>query len=355
MSDRDVIVIGGGISGLAVADGLIRAGLTVTVLEARARVGGRMSSQPVAGGYVDLGATWFWPGEQRIAFLVDRLGLATHRQWGEGDALISTHGETRRVAWQAPPAWRFSQGASGVPEALAAELPEGTVEVGADVQRIEPTEAGVVGHLGGRDVAARCAVVALPPSLAVATGLVPYDLLDPDLAAVASTIPVWMGHIVKAVAVYRDPFWRTAGLSGQASCGDGPLHEVHDMSGPNGQPAMLFGFGQSDPGRAITPADVTEQFGDLFGPAAATPIEVLIRDWRLEDRTTPLHAQPGQRYDLFGSPLLQRPAWEGRLYWTSTETAQEAAGHIEGALAAAERTVESIIEHLASKRIEPTA
>ena len=45
------------------------------------------------------------------------------------------------------------------------------------------------------------------------------------------------------------------------------------------------------------------------------------------------------------------PPWSGRLLWSSSETADQSAGHIDGALAAAERTVESIT---ASNRIEPT-
>ncbi len=267
------------------------------------------------------------------------------------------------MPWQAPPAWRFSNGASAVPDALAGRLPEGVVQLGCPVERIERTADGVEVHLSDRVVSARHAVVALPPSLAVAAGLVARDDLDPDLAAVASTIPVWMGATVKAVAVYGEPFWRTAGLSGQASCAEGPLHEIHDMSGPEGHPAMLFGFGQSGPGRAdLTPSVVTDQLTALFGPHAAAPVDVMIRDWRRAPRTTPLSGQPSQRYDLFGSPVLQRPTWGGRLYWTSTETSTDAPGHIEGALAAAERTVQSITAnptanttgHITSNRIEPT-
>jgi monoamine oxidase len=47
-----------------------------------------------------------------------------------------------------------------------------------------------------------------------------------------------------------------------------------------------------------------------------------------------------------GSPVLQQPAWDGQLYWTSTETASIAPGHIEGALEAAERTVAAIVQTL---------
>jgi len=347
MKDFDVVVVGGGISGLVVADGLIEAGLTVKVFEARAEVGGRMATVAVPGGHADLGATWFWPGERRIAALVDRLELATHQQWSTGDALVSAHGQLRRVSWGAAPAWRFSEGAATVPAALADQLPTGTVATGCVVQRIESTDTGVLVHLGDTRVSARCAVVALPPSLALGAGLIPDEALDPDLAMVASTIPVWMGATAKAVAVYPNAFWRTAGLSGLATATDGPLHEIHDMSGPNGQPAMLFGFGQAGPGRSeITQAAITDQLTGLFGPEAATPLEILIRDWQLEEHTTSPHHRASQRYDLFSSPLLQRPAWAGRLYWASTETSSEAPGHIEGALTAAERTIHAIAWHL---------
>jgi len=48
-------------------------------------------------------------------------------------------------------------------------------------------------------------------------------------------------------------------------------------------------------------------------------------------------------YGMFGHPVYQRPALEGRLHWSWTETAQAFAGHIEGALAAAERTSTAIL------------
>jgi len=60
------------------------------------------------------------------------------------------------------------------------------------------------------------------------------------------------------------------------------------MSGPNGDPAHLFGFGQA---RADEPALDTDTFIDrlarLFGAWAAEPRDVLIRDWRFEGSMTP--------------------------------------------------------------------
>ena len=44
----------------------------------------------------------------------------------------------------------------------------------------------------------------------------------------------------------------------------------------------------------------------------------------------------------YGHRWYQEPAADGRLHWASTETAPNAPGHIEGAIAAAERAVTAI-------------
>ncbi|WP_343870150.1 NAD(P)/FAD-dependent oxidoreductase, partial [Caenispirillum bisanense] len=57
-ADVDVAVIGAGTAGLAAATALREAGLTVTVLEARDRIGGRAVTAPLFGVPMDLGAAW---------------------------------------------------------------------------------------------------------------------------------------------------------------------------------------------------------------------------------------------------------------------------------------------------------
>ena len=86
--DTDVVVIGGGYSGLACARALAAAGRQVLVLEARDRVGGRCLNQtlPAPFGHyvVEGGAEFIGPGQTRMYELVQQLGLATHTAYTTG-------------------------------------------------------------------------------------------------------------------------------------------------------------------------------------------------------------------------------------------------------------------------------
>ncbi|UVF22129.1 FAD-dependent oxidoreductase [Microvirga terrae] len=61
-ADPDVAIVGAGSAGIAAARRLLAAGLTVTVLEARDRSGGRTVTRPFRGHPVDLGAHWLHAG-----------------------------------------------------------------------------------------------------------------------------------------------------------------------------------------------------------------------------------------------------------------------------------------------------
>lgn len=87
-STDSVIVIGAGIAGLAAASELKRKGLTVTVLEARGRTGGRINTSRVwADIPVDLGASWIHGTDGNpITDLASELGLETVvTDWESGE------------------------------------------------------------------------------------------------------------------------------------------------------------------------------------------------------------------------------------------------------------------------------
>jgi protoporphyrinogen oxidase len=77
MSDvRDVVVIGGGMAGLVAARECARVGLSVTVLEASAALGGALASHRVAGLTLDSGAESFAVRRNAVAEFIEGLGLS---------------------------------------------------------------------------------------------------------------------------------------------------------------------------------------------------------------------------------------------------------------------------------------
>ncbi|TCC36379.1 flavin monoamine oxidase family protein [Kribbella speibonae] len=347
VSAYDVAVVGAGIAGLVVADQLHARGLSVRVLEARPEVGGRAVSVEVPGGYVDLGASWIWPGEDRVLELVRRFGIDLFAQATAGDAMLDVHGSVERADGNPVnvPAYRFARGARILAEHLAAGLPAGTICLSERVTRIVSTgDAGpvVVETTTGR-LQCNQVVLALPPALATTTITFDPPLADP-VERVARTTAVWMGQVVKAVAVYERSFWRDAGLSGAAVSYRGPFREFHDHSGPPGGQAAIFGFADSREfdGEAEIADVFRRQLVQLFGPDADRPLRIVARDWSREPHTTPSAGlSPRATTATFGHPVFRSPA-NGPIHWASTETATQYAGHLEGAVRAGLRAADAI-------------
>ncbi|KAF2754444.1 amine oxidase [Pseudovirgaria hyperparasitica] len=97
----DIIIVGAGLSGLQSALSAQEAGLTVAVVEARDRLGGKVWSVPLASGrgVVDLGAAWVNDSMQkRVWRYTQMFGLDVVRQRLEGQAvMIAGEGEGGRV------------------------------------------------------------------------------------------------------------------------------------------------------------------------------------------------------------------------------------------------------------------
>lgn len=71
----DVIVVGGGLSGLSAARALRDAGHSTVVLEARDRVGGRTLNRKIGDGVFDMGGQFVSPDQKNVARLIKEFGL----------------------------------------------------------------------------------------------------------------------------------------------------------------------------------------------------------------------------------------------------------------------------------------
>ncbi|WP_285037722.1 NAD(P)/FAD-dependent oxidoreductase [Plantibacter sp. ME-Dv--P-095] len=111
--ERDVVIIGAGASGLTAATKLRAAGLSVAVLEARDRVGGRLWTNHIDGAMLELGGQWVSPDQTALLATLDELGLDTYSRYREGDSVYVNADGVRT---------RFTGDIFPVAESTAAEM-----------------------------------------------------------------------------------------------------------------------------------------------------------------------------------------------------------------------------------------
>jgi monoamine oxidase len=89
----DVVVIGGGLSGLSAALYLQKGGAKVVVLEARDRVGGRTCTQEVDGLPCDVGGAYVGPTQDRVLRIAKDLGIDTYCVNMKGKSVLNVEGK----------------------------------------------------------------------------------------------------------------------------------------------------------------------------------------------------------------------------------------------------------------------
>ena len=229
------------------------------------------------------------------------------------------------------------------------------VLLSAPVRKIAQTSSGVVVSGDGYSVFAQRVVVAIPPHLNLG---IDYE---PSLSAfdggmrdqLVQRTP--MGSVLKVQCLYAHPFWRNAGLAGQATSDTGPVKITFDNTPypddgtANVSPGVLIGFIEGADGRvwmqksaAERQAAVVASMVRYFGAEAANVTGYVEMLWPAERWTGGCYGAffPTGVWTSYGA-ALRAPV--GLVHWSGTETATTWAGYMDGAVQSGERAAAEVL------------
>src|SRR5262249_22171576 len=180
---------------------------------------------------------------------------------------------------------RFVGGSQLVAQKVADALGKRIVKLKTPVRRIKQTGGGVIVDTDRKRYRGGRVIVSLPPTLC---GRLDYDPVLPGMRdQLTQRVP--MGSVIKCEAVYDRPFWRDAGLSGQATSDTGAAKITFDNTPQDGSPGVLLGFIEGADARfwGTQSADarkqaVLESFASYFGPQAMNATNFIEHDWSSE-------------------------------------------------------------------------
>ncbi|ORM31779.1 FAD-dependent oxidoreductase [Williamsia sp. 1135] len=156
-----------------------------------------------------------------------------------------------------------------------------------------------------------------------------------------------MGAISKFAAVYREPFWRKKGLSGQVIGNGDPIDVCFENYAEGNH--VLMGFISADsmrrldqaPEEQIT-AECTQNFVDYFGPEARDHVDHGIFKWDLEpwSQGGPVAVSRPGTLTRYGA-ALRAPV--GPVHWAGTETSDYWTGYMDGAVRSGQRAAKEVL------------
>lgn len=159
-----------------------------------------------------------------------------------------------------------------------------------------------------------------------------------------------MGSVIKCFALYNKPFWR-----GRPVAVIDPelivLDHTLEASTPNDQHYALVAFigGDdavvwSDRSFEDRKATVLDNLAKIFGPEALDCIDYFDHDWLTEPFI-------GGGYSCYAPPGVMTAGFEdlakpiGPIHWAGTEMARHYPGYVEGAIEAADRAAQEVLEN----------
>ncbi|PHI19815.1 hypothetical protein CEQ90_11375 [Lewinellaceae bacterium SD302] len=339
----DLIIMGAGLTGLTLAYLLRDAGLCVTILEARDRVGGRIYTIRSEGEATrEMGATWLGKKHRNLVGLLEELGLGTFEQQLGRHAIYEPISTSPHQLVSLPPndapSFRITGGSDRLIEALRQRIGGAKLRLNHTVTSIYRTPMGKFRVATEDDIFESDLLVSTLPPRLFADKIGCEPALPKSLCKLMEQTHTWMGESIKVSFTFAAPFWRQAGLSGTMFSNVGPLTELYDHSDANNHCFALKGFlngAYYQLSRRERCEMALQQLEKYYGGQVRNYLSYDEVVWRAEPHTFSPYTKHVLPHQNNGHADFREGLHEGRFFIAGSETAAEHPGYMDGAVQSA--------------------
>lgn len=349
--NTDILIIGGGLTGLTLAYLLRDSNLKVKIVEARDRLGGRIHTlyhEKLPS--LEMGATWLGKKHTALVQLLKELKIGMYPQLMTDKAIYEVDARSGAQLVSLPPnpepSHRIAGGSSHLINTLVNHLVSDLIDTHQIVHTIHKKEEVFLVETNQQTYQAKIVVSTLPPFLLKHTinisPSLPNELLD-----IAEQTHTWMGESIKVAIAYKAPFWRTTHGTGIIFSNAGPINEMYDHSnealGRFGLKGFINGAYYTATKEQRTQV-VLRQLQKYFGQQAMDYISYQETVWRKESFTFTPYAGYIMPHQNNGNSIFRQPYLGGRFFVAGSETATQFPGYMDGAVRSAYAVYQAIKE-----------
>lgn len=349
---QKITILGAGLSGLLIGYRLKKLGFEIRILEARNRLGGRISTVISENETpVEMGATWFGDQHKNVLALLEELGLSYFEQYMKGTAYFEAFSMAPPQSIEIPtdnPSYRIVGGTSALIKALADNFHENEIIKNQQVKELVFNDDVIKIITQDKTFETEMVISTLPPALLM-NSIEFTPPISSELIHIAQKTHTWMQDAIKVALIYEKPFWKDKNISGTLFSNVGPITEFYDHSNYENTKYALCGFINSSYAqfsKAERKEKIINQLEKLLGKEALGYISYEETIWSEEAFT-----KDKKQEDIFvyphqnnGNAIFSKEYFNNRLYIAGSETASQFPGYMEGAIFSANQIVFKIVD-----------
>jgi monoamine oxidase len=345
----DILIIGAGLTGLTLAYYLKQLNVSVTLVEARGRIGGRIyTKQNTNQAPIELGATWLVNEHSELLKLLKTLNLEVFEQFYGTTAIYEPSKANPAQLVNLPQSnqasYRIKNGTQRVISRLSEALEANQIVTDCAISSIKKHGDVIVATSEAYEFECKHIISTLPPYLLDKTISIEPEL-PREVKDIMQTTHTWMHDSIKVGFTFAAAFWEDERTSGTIYSNVSALQEFYDHSSADGNLHALVGFMNTkfhshtkEERRELALKQLEQYYGNQV--RRFLTYEELV--WHGERYTNSSHDGFIMPQQNNGHPVFQSSYLNNALFVAGTETSTYASGKMEGAVRSAQHVFKQI-------------